>query len=234
MPQSSHGTREPIALSWSGGKDSTLALLALRERGDVDVAVLLTSVTSEYDRVSIHGVRRTLLERQAEALGLPLMIIALEPKCSNAEYEAAFRDALVRLSAAHPRVKRVAFGDLYLTEVRDYRDRLLIDTGFTGMYPLWGEPTRALAEGFIDAGFSATIVCADNTQIDGSFAGRRFDRSLLDALPAGADPCGENGEFHTFVHDGPIFDRAVAVMCGTVVIRDERFTYCDLVDASSM
>ena len=220
--------REPVALSWSGGKDSALALMALRERGDVDVAALLTSVTSGYDRISIHGVRRALLERQADSLGLPLIIIALEPRCSNAEYETAFHEALSALSAAHPRIERIAFGDLYLTDVRDYRDRLLVGTRFTGLYPLWGEPTAALAERFIDRGFAATLVCTDDTQIDGSFAGRRFDRSLLAELPPRADPCGENGEFHTFVHDGPIFSRAINVVRGEIVVRDGRFTYCDL------
>lgn len=221
-------TQAAVALSWSGGKDSALALESLRGRGDVDVVALLTSVTSGYDRISIHGVRRILLERQAESLGLPLIIVELTPNCSNADYEAAFVEALGRLSAAHPRVERIAFGDLYLTDVRDYRDRLLSQTKFAGIYPLWNEPTAALAEHFISAGFAAIIVCADTTQIAGSFAGRDFDRPLLAELPPTADPCGENGEFHTFVHDGPIFTRAIAVQRGDIVLRDGRFTYCDL------
>jgi uncharacterized protein (TIGR00290 family) len=220
--------RAAVVLSWSGGKDSALALEALRKREDVEVVALLTSVTSGYDRISIHGVRRTLLARQAESLGLPLITVELTPACSNADYEAAFLAGLERLSAAHPEVKHIAFGDLYLTDVREYRDRLLAGTRFTGMYPLWNEPTAKLAEHFIDAGFAATLVCVDTTQIDGAFAGRSFDRSLLNELPATCDPCGENGEFHTFVHVGPIFPRAIPVERGEIVLREGRFTYCDL------
>ena len=217
-----------IALSWSGGKDSALALQALRASGDHDVVALLTSVTREYDRVSIHGVRRVLLEAQAAALGLPLIEVALEPKSSDAAYQRAFLDALAVLAERHPDVRGIAFGDLYLRDVRDYRDRLLAGTPFRGMYPLWGRPTRALAESFVADGFRATLVCVDESQIDAGFAGRPFDRTLLDALPASADPCGENGEFHTFVHDGPIFTRPIVVARGEIVRRDERFTYCDL------
>lgn len=224
-------TREPIALSWSGGKDSALALHALRERPDCEVTALLTSVTSEYDRVSIHGVRRALLERQVERLGLPLVVVALEPRSSNEAYEAAFHRALGELAAQQPTLTRIAFGDLYLREVRDYRDRLLSTTPFTGLYPLWDLPTRDLAERFIDAGFGATLVCTDNTQIDPAFAGRAFDHALLGDLPPTADPCGENGEFHTFVHAGPIFRDPIPVVHGETIVRDERFTYRDLREA---
>ncbi|MEP6729786.1 MAG: ATP-binding protein [bacterium] len=221
--------RSPIALSWSGGKDSALALHWLREGTEFDVQVLLTSVTAEYDRISIHGVRRALLEQQAAALGLPLIEVRLEPRSSNEQYEAAFRAALVVLSERHPAVTRIAFGDLYLRDVRAYRDSLLAGTGFSGLYPLWDQPTSELAERFIDDGFAATLVCVDNTQLASSFAGRRFDRALLAALPSGADPCGENGEFHTFVHDGPIFSAPIIVSAGETIVRDERFTYHDLV-----
>ena len=217
-----------IALSWSGGKDSSLALQHLRAEGEHEVVALLTSVTRGYDRVSIHGVRRSLLEAQAAALGLPLIEVWLEPKSSDAAYQRAFLDALDVLACEHPAVKHIAFGDLYLRDVRDYRDRLLAATPFRGLYPLWERPTRALAESFVADGFEATLVCVDETQIDARFAGRRFDRALLADLPDSADPCGENGEFHTFVHGGPIFLRPIAVAPGEIVRREDRFTYCDL------
>ena len=220
--------RQAVALSWSGGKDSSLALQHLRASDEHEVVALLTSVTRGYDRVSIHGVRRTLLEAQAAALGLPLIEVWLEPKSSDAAYQRAFLDALNVLAERHPAVQYVAFGDLYLRDVRDYRDRLLAGTPYRGLYPLWERPTRALADSFVADGFEATLVCVDETQIDARFAGRRFDQALLADLPASADPCGENGEFHTFVHGGPIFSRPIAVAPGEIVRREDRFTYCDL------
>ncbi|MFL5619639.1 MAG: ATP-binding protein [Gemmatimonadaceae bacterium] len=218
-----------VALSWSGGKDSSLTLQHLRASTEHEVVALLTSVTRGYDRVSIHGVRRALLEAQAAALGLPLIEVWLEPKSSDEAYQRAFLDALDVLTERHPAVNQIAFGDLYLRDVRDYRERLLAGTPYRGLYPLWERPTRALAESFVADGFEATLVCVDETQLDGRFAGRRFDRALLAELPVSADPCGENGEFHTFVHGGPIFSRPIAVTAGEIVRREERFTYCDLV-----
>ena len=223
--------KTPVALSWSGGKDSSLALQHLRASGEHEVVVLLTSVTREYDRVSIHGVRRALLDAQAAALGLPLVEVSLEPRSSDAAYQRAFLNALEVVARRHPAVHEIAFGDLYLRDVRDYRDRLLADTRFRGLYPLWERPTRELAESFIADGFEATLVCVDETQIDARFAGRRFDRALLAELPPSADPCGENGEFHTFVHGGPIFPRPIPVLTGEIVRRENRFIYCDLVSA---
>jgi uncharacterized protein (TIGR00290 family) len=220
--------RQAVALSWSGGKDSSLALQHLRAGGEHEVVALLTSVTRGYDRVSIHGVRRTLLEAQAAALGLPLIEVWLEPKSSDAAYQRAFLDALDVVAREHPAVNHIAFGDLYLRDVRDYRDRLLAETKYRALYPLWERPTRALAESFVADGFDATLVCVDETQIDARFAGRRFDHALLADLPTSADPCGENGEFHTFVHGGPIFSRPIAVVPGDVVQREGRFSYCDL------
>ena len=220
--------KRPVALSWSGGKDSSLTLQRLRAGGEHEVVALLTSVTRDYDRVSIHGVRRSLLEAQAAALGLPLIEVWLEPKSSDVAYQRAFLDALDVVAREHPAVSLIAFGDLYLRDVRDYRDRLLAGTPYRGLYPLWERPTRALAESFIADGFEATLVCVDETQIDARFAGRRFDRALLADLPESADPCGENGEFHTFVHDGPIFSRPIPVVPGEIVRREDRFTYCDL------
>ncbi len=220
--------RRAVALSWSGGKDGSLALQHLRASDEYEVVALLTSVTRGYDRVSIHGVRRALLEAQAAALGLPLIEVWLEPKSSDAAYQRAFLDALEVVAERHPAVQLIAFGDLYLRDVRDYRDRLLAGTPYRGLYPLWERPTRALAESFVADGFEATLVCVDETQIDARFAGRRFDHALLAELPTSADPCGENGEFHTFVHGGPIFSRPIAVVPGEVVRREDRFSYCDL------
>ena len=220
--------RSAVALSWSGGKDSALTLQQLRAGAEHEVVALLTSVTRGYDRVSIHGVRRTLLEAQAAELGLPLIEVWLEPKSSDAVYQRAFLDALDVVAERYPAVNHIAFGDLYLRDVRDYRDRLLAGTPYRGLYPLWGRPTRTLAESFIADGFEATLVCVDETQIDARFAGRRFDRALLADLPDSVDPCGENGEFHTFVHGGPFFSRPIPVVPGEIVRREDRFTYCDL------
>ena len=221
-------TREPVVLSWSGGKDSSLALAALRADPRYDVVALLTSITTGYDRVSIHGVRRTLVEAQAARTGLPLREVVLPPQCSNEQYETAFAAALAGMREDHPDVRRLAFGDLYLTDVREYRERLLRMAGHEALFPLWGVDTKTLAEEFIAAGFAAHLVCVDTRQLPASFAGRPFDRALLADLPAGVDPCGENGEFHTFVSAGPIFNDAIPLQLGEVVLRDERFAFCDL------
>jgi uncharacterized protein (TIGR00290 family) len=220
--------RAPVALSWSGGKDSSLALAALRADPEYEVVALLTSITSGYDRVSMHGVRRVLVEAQAAAIGLPLYELELQPRSSNEAYEAAFLAALTRLRAAHPAVRCIAFGDLYLADVRAYRERLLESTDFRPVFPLWGRDTTSLAHEFIDAGFRATLVCVDTAQLAAEFAGRPFDEALLSSLPSTVDPCGEGGEFHTFVSDGPIFREPIAFTVGEVVVREERFAYCDL------
>lgn len=219
----------PLALSWSGGKDSALTLAALRADPAVEVVALLTSVTLGYDRISIHGVRRSLLRAQARAAGLPLQEIVLQPKSSNEMYDRAVAYALDALRDAHPRLRTVAYGDLFLEDVRRYREDRLGLLGFTPSFPLWGRPTRELAAEFIDRGFQARLVCVDTTQLDASFAGRAFDSALLRDLPASVDPCGERGEFHTFVSNGPIFDAPIAHAIGDVVLRDERFAYCDLI-----
>ena len=225
--------REPIVLSWSGGKDSSLALAALQEDSSVEVVALLTSVTRGYERISIHGVRRTLLEAQARALGLPLFEVALEPGCSNADYEAAFRTAAHELRARFPTLTRIAFGDLFLDDIRAYRETLLASVGLAAHFPLWALDTRTLAERFVALGYRARLVCVDTTQLPRSFAGREFDAALLADLPAAVDPCGERGEFHTFVSDGPIFATPVLHGVGEVVMREERFAYCDLLDDRS-
>ena len=218
-----------VLLSWSGGKDSALALAALRSDPAIEVVGLLTSVTSGYDRISIHGVRRELLHAQARALGLPVYEIVLEPSCSNDEYEAAFHAGLASARARHPEISAVAFGDLFLEDVRAYRERLMSGTGLRPLFPLWGKPTAALAAQCIASGFAARLVCVDTTQLEGEFAGRAYDRALLADLPPAVDPCGERGEFHTFVSNGPGFDAAVEYAVGEIVRRDERFVYCDLV-----
>ncbi len=223
--------REPVVLSWSGGKDSALALAALRAE-DIDVLGLLTSVTTSYDRISIHGVRRALLEAQSRSLGIDVHEIVLEPQCSNEAYDAAVERALADLRRRHPEVRRIAYGDLFLEDVRRYREDRLTGSGFDGLFPLWGRPTDRLAREFIDRGFEARLVCVDTTQLDASFAGRRFDADLLRDLPPGVDPCGERGEFHTFVAAGPGFSDRVEYEVGEVVLRDGRFAYCDLVQPS--
>jgi uncharacterized protein (TIGR00290 family) len=223
--------REPIVLSWSGGKDSSLALAALRREGRFELVALMTSVTEMYDRVSIHGVRRSLLRAQARAIGLPLVEITLEAPTTNDAYEAAFLRAAQELKARFPRLRHLAFGDLYLADVRAYRERLVAAAGMKPVFPLWGEDTAALAASFVSDGYRAHLVCVDTEQLGAQFAGHAFDTAFLAALPASVDPCGENGEFHTFVSDGPIFSTTVPVLLGELVIRDERFAYRDLLPA---
>ena len=227
--------RKPIALSWSGGKDSALALHALLRDRTVDVAALVTTVTSEYDRVSMHGVRTALLEEQATVLGLPLHVVRIPPGATNAQYERAMRGALQTLRERG--MAAMAFGDLFLADVREYRERLVSDTGVEALFPIWGRATGPLARRFVRDGFRAVLVCVDPRQIDVSHCGADFDDALLEALPATADPCGENGEFHTFVYDGPMFDRPIRARRGEVVEKSG-FVFCDLLppdaaDASS-
>jgi uncharacterized protein (TIGR00290 family) len=223
-------TAESIILSWSGGKDSALALAALQADPAYRVVALLTTVTNGYDRISIHGVRRALLAAQAMSIGLPVHEVVLEPQSSNAAYDAAVERALADVRARYPAVRRVAYGDLFLEDVRRYREERLEPLGFEGLFPLWGQPTDRLAREFIDRGFKARLVCVDTTQLDAAFAGRAFDASLLRDLPATVDPCGERGEFHTFVSAGPGLTSPIAYDVGEIVLRDARFAYCDLVE----
>jgi uncharacterized protein (TIGR00290 family) len=209
----------PAALvAWSSGKDSAWTLHRLRQAGEVEVVGLLTTVGSEADRVPMHHVRRRLLEAQADAAGLPLRAVAIPSPCPNVVYEAAMRDALAR-AAAHG-VSMIAFGDLFLEDIRRYREEKLAGTGITPIFPLWGEPTAALAREMVAGGLGACITSVDTALLDASFAGRRFDAQLLAELPEGVDPCGERGEFHTFVHDGPMLHRPLAVVPGEVSARD--------------
>jgi uncharacterized protein (TIGR00290 family) len=223
---------EPLILSWSGGKDSALALEALRASGAHHPIVLLTSVTAGYERVAIHGVRRELLRAQAEALGLPLHEFILQPQCSNADYDAAFAAALGEVRERFG-ARRIAFGDLFLEDVRRYREERVIALGFEPIFPLWGRDTAELARELVHRGFAARLVCVDTTRLDAGFAGRAYDARLLAELPADVDPCGERGEFHTFVTFGPGFRAPVECEVGEVVVRDERFAYCDLLPAAA-
>jgi len=219
---------KPVVLSWSGGKDSALALDALSRDPTVEVVGLLTSVTRSYDRISVHGVRRSMLEAQVERLGLPLFEISLDANCTNDAYEAAFHAALEKIRRERPDVAHIAFGDLFLEDVRAYRERLLEGSGFEPLFPIWGLDTVILARRFIADGFAARLVCVDTTQLDAKFAGRLFDEQLLTDLPVTADPCGERGEFHTFVSDGPQFSAPIPYRVGETVLRDERFMFCDI------
>jgi uncharacterized protein (TIGR00290 family) len=220
--------RKTVVLSWSGGKDSALALDALSRDPAMEVVGLLTSITSGYDRISVHGVRRSMLHAQVERLGLPLFEIALDPACTNDAYEAAFHVALDQIREELPEVTHIAFGDLFLEDVRGYRERLLTGTGFDPLFPIWGEDTSSVARRFIADGFSARLVCVDTTQLAADFAGREFDSELLADLPPSVDPCGERGEFHTFVSDGPSFSAAIPYVVGEKVLRDDRFMFCDI------
>ena len=221
----------PVLLAWSGGKDSSLALARLREDPSVRVCALVTAVTSGYDRISIHGVRRELLERQAAAIGLPLIVAPLEVNAPNAAYEEAWARALAEGTARFDGAMHVAYGDLFLEEVRAYREAQLRALGYTPVYPIWGENTAALARRFIADGFRAVLTCVDTTQLDAKFAGRDFTGELLDELPESVDPCGERGEFHTYVWAGPHMREPVAIVGGEHVLRDNRFEYCDFLPA---
>ena len=214
-----------LALSWSGGKDSALALWTLRRDGREPEA-LITTVTETYDRISIHGVRRELLAHQAHALGIALVEVMIPPACSNEIYEQRIERAFATPELAG--TDAVAYGDLFLEDVRAYRETRLAAAGKRGLFPIWGLDTTKLAYDFIDAGFEATLICVDPTKLDPSFAGRAFDKQLLADLPTGVDLCGENGEFHTFVHAGPIFDTTIACTRGAIVQRDG-FVFCDLI-----
>ena len=216
---------KPVILSWSGGKDSCLALYELMRGEEFRVEALLTTVTRDYQRISMHGVRTDLLQRQANSLGLPLLQVFISKGATNDEYEARMVEALS--GYRENGIDTVAFGDLFLEEIKTYRDRFLARNGMTGLYPIWKRDTRQVIRDFIADGFKTVIVCVDPKQLDASFAGRVIDEQLLSELPPSCDPCGENGEFHTFVFDGPIFCHPVRLRPGEIVFRDS-FCFCDL------
>jgi len=214
----------PILFCWSGGKDSAMALHALLQ-DRVPIAALLTTITETYDRISMHGVRRELLVQQAQSIGLPLHEVRIPPQCVNPIYEARMEEALrVHYDAG---VRTVAFGDIFLEDLRVYREKNLARIGMTALFPIWKRDTRELIRSFLAAKFRAIAACIDPELLDPSFAGRELDATFFRDLPAAVDPCGENGEFHTFVFDGPIFRHPIPVTVGEVVERDS-FIYCDL------
>ena len=218
-----------MALAWSGGKDSSLALAALQNDPAFQPLALVTTITGDYDRISMHGVRRSVLDAQVKELALPLFEATIPPGASNAIYEEALTLALKMVRSQWPDLQHLAFGDLFLTEVRAYRERLLERLGWTPVFPLWEQDTGRLAREFISRGFRAILTCVDTTQLGPEFAGREFDEQLLADLPESVDPCGERGEFHTCVYDGPIFRRPIHLERGERVRRDNRFEYCDLI-----
>ena len=220
------GPRAPILLAWSSGKDSAWSLHALRQDPALEVVGLLTTLNEAYDRVAMHAVRRALLEAQAEAAGLPLVVVRIPSPCPNETYEAAMAAAVADARARG--ITGIAFGDLFLEDIRRYREKQMSGTGLSLHFPLWGRPTAALAEAMIDGGLQARITCVDPRVMPEDLAGAAFDRALLARLPAGVDPCGENGEFHTFAWDGPMFRRPVPVRGGEVVTRDG-FVFADLI-----
>lgn len=220
----------PVLMAWSGGKDSTLALERLLSDASYRVAALVTTVTAGYDRIAIHGVRRSILRRQVAGLGLPLIEAEIPPQASNEIYEMAFAQALDRARADEPALDTIAFGDLYLADVRAYREALLQRLGWKGLYPLWGENTSSLARYFVERGYRAILSCVDTQQLDAGFCGRDFDATLLADLPPSCDPCGENGEFHTCVYAGPLWREPLVLRRGERVLREGRFQYVDLVE----
>ncbi len=221
-------TRPKALLSWSSGKDSAHALAEVRRAGEIDIVGLMTTVTATYDRVAMHGVRRELLARQAAATGLPLYEIELPAPCSNAEYERALAGGLSR--ARGDGITQVVFGDLFLEDIRAYREAQLAAHGLACVFPLWGRDTRQLACDMVASGLRAKLACVDPRHLDRAFAGRTFDAALLADLPAEVDPCGERGEFHTFATEGPMFSRPIEVSVGEIVERDG-FVFADLVAA---
>jgi uncharacterized protein (TIGR00290 family) len=219
---------EAVLFSWSGGKDSAMALHVLRSAGTHRVTALLTTVTEEFDRISMHGVRRVLLKQQAESIGLPLHAVLIPPQSVNAIYELRMKEALEEHFAVG--VRRVAFGDIFLEDLRMYREQNLAQIGMQALFPIWKRDSRELARDFLRLGFQAITVCVDPRILDSSFVGRILDGSFFADLPPGVDPCGENGEFHTFVFDGPVFQTPVRFTPGERVLRDG-FYFCDLLPA---
>ena len=217
--------RIPLWLSWSSGKDSAWTLHALSRQGQFEVVALLTTINAAYHRVAMHAVREELLERQAEALRLSLVKVPLHWPCSNADYEQAMAAAVAR--AHQEGIRQIAFGDLFLEDIRRYREAKLAGTGIAPVFPLWQLDTARLARAMVASGLRAYLTCVDPKKLSPSFAGRLFDANLLDDLPASVDPCGENGEFHTFAFDGPMFHQPIAVHPGEVVERDG-FVFADL------
>lgn len=212
-------------VSWSSGKDSAFALFKVMQSGEFDVVAMLTTVTSNYDRVSMHGVRRELLLRQARSLRLPLIEVEIPAKCTNEIYEAKLGEAMTKAKASG--VEYVIFGDIFLEDVRKYREQKLSGTGISPVFPLWGEKTSNLALDIIESGIRARVSCLDPEKLNRQLGGALFNEDFVESLPGNVDPCGENGEFHTFVESSPLFSKPIAISVGESVQRD-RFLYTDL------
>jgi uncharacterized protein (TIGR00290 family) len=220
-----------VLLSWSGGKDSAWALHILRRSPGVSIAGLLTTFNEAFDRVAMHAVRRSLIEAQAERVGAPLWRIPLPWPCPNQEYERIFHDVCDRAVAAG--IEAIAFGDLFLADIRAYRERQLAGTGLEPLFPIWDLPTRPLAEEMVASGLRARLTCIDPRKLSRDFAGREYDAALLADLPEGVDPCGENGEFHSFVYAGPMFPHPIPIVSGEIVDRDG-FVFADVLPADAL
>jgi uncharacterized protein (TIGR00290 family) len=216
----------PVLVSWSGGKDSCVALYEIQRARKYRVAALLTTVTRDYDRISMHGVRRVLLEKQADSLGLPLHQVLISKDATNEEYEMKMGEAFSVYSGQG--IDSLVFGDLFLEDIRAYREQFLAQHNMRGLFPVWHRDTTGFIKEFIELGFKAVVTCVDSRILDQSFAGRLIDEAFLSSLPPHVDPCGENGEFHSFVFDGPTFARPVKFSLGEIVLR-ESFWFCDLV-----
>jgi uncharacterized protein (TIGR00290 family) len=217
--------KKKALISWSSGKDSAWTLHLLRQSGEYEIAGLLTTMNAAFDRVAMHGTRRELVEAQAEAAGLPLITVPLPWPCSNEQYEASMREACAQAVAEG--IEVMVFGDLFLEDVRRYREDKLAGSGLTPVFPVWGSPTRALVREMLAAGVKARIVCVDPKQLPREFAGRDLDEALLEAMPEGVDPCAERGEFHTVAYAGPMFRRPISIESGEVVERDG-FVFADV------
>ena len=216
---------EKVLFCWSGGKDSAMALYELQSSQEYKITSLLTMIVEGYDRVSLHGVQRTLIEQQAQSLGLPLKEVFIPSNCSNQEYESKIRATLTTFRESA--VSCVAFGDVFLEEVRKYREDNLSQLDMEGLFPLWGRGSAELVKSFISLGFQAITTCVDAKALDGDFAGRLLNEEFLTSLPANVDPAGEHGEFHSFVFDGPIFSERIDYIMGSPVLRDSLY-FCDL------
>ncbi len=218
---------ENVLVSWSGGKDGAFALYEILESQKYRIAALLTTVTEDYDRISMHGVQRILLERQVDSLGFPLEEVYISKNVSNEEYESNMVRVLTRYKEAG--VTSVVFGDIFLEDLREYRESNLAKIGMKGIFPLWKKDTQELAHSLMLLGFKAVTTCVDTNALDRRFVGKVIDEQFLSELPKMVDPCGENGEYHSFVYDGPIFKKRISYTLGEIVLRENRFCYCDLI-----
>lgn len=218
--------KEKILMAWSGGKDSAMALRELMLSDKYEIVALLTTFTKEYGRISMHGVREELAEEQARAIGIPLEKVYITVDSTLEDYESAMKEVLEKYRSRG--VSLVAFGDIFLEDLRKHREEKLAIIGMCGLFPLWKRNTSQLAQQFIELGFKAITTCVDSKVLDGSFVGRQIDQAFLSGLSLSVDPCGENGEFHSFVFKGPIFANDIAIKVGEKVFKDERFCFCDI------